>query len=722
MITLNFSVNDQLLTRTDENTVAANSHLVHTCEFVFSSEWDNRGKVATFKKRDLMLSVILDDDACTIPPEILQSENKIDVFELSVCGADGNSTITSTVVKVPILAGTWDVMSTEITPTMFEQIMQKIDEVEKGEISPELVLEAVTEYMEAHPLDPIVAEDVAAYFVEHAAELKGPKGDTGATGATGPKGDTGNGIASIEKTATSGLVDTYTITFTNGNTTTFTVSNGLGIKSADINANGHLIITYSDDTTYDAGALSDIYATAADVDAKLNGVWKSQGELNESFNKGYLSPNTVYPQSIVGVTGVMQYLAQVLHNKKWTVVSGHYVLVDFEGEDVYLFETGKGWVHCDSSVIIVDKSNVATKVSNINGAVNLATLAANQYGAINKSEFHYLDFDFVNDNKLPHETKNLMELPKTNFGTYNYAVGIARYIPEGQSGIRAFHPFLLNGSAILSGCNGATYYELDGTVGGRLSIVNNTISAENKIVVVFSDNIADASITFPSAAYEYTDELCSVLGDSLTADAPYYPYLAEITGMQIKNCGIGGTSIAGAHANSMWQDVRINALEGKFIVIMGGTNDNSNNIGTLSMDNYDTATFVGAYNVMLSKIYYRYQISSGYYQNIDYSGVEQLTAATFPNIILVTPPKGFADGATSENKLKTIGEAVKQIAQWWGLPVVDAFSNMQMSLVSIDYFFGAQDRTHYNAHGRSKLAALIAAKMNECYSNFDDQE
>ena len=48
----------------------------------------------------------------------------------------------------------------------------------------------------------------------------GPQGETGATGATG------NGIASIAKTGTSGLVDTYTITYTNGQTTTFTVTNG----------------------------------------------------------------------------------------------------------------------------------------------------------------------------------------------------------------------------------------------------------------------------------------------------------------------------------------------------------------------------------------------------------------------------------------------------------------------------------------------------------------
>ena len=45
-------------------------------------------------------------------------------------------------------------------------------------------------------------------------------------GEDGQQGDTGNGIASIVKTSTSGLVDTYTITFTNGNTTSFTVTNG----------------------------------------------------------------------------------------------------------------------------------------------------------------------------------------------------------------------------------------------------------------------------------------------------------------------------------------------------------------------------------------------------------------------------------------------------------------------------------------------------------------
>ena len=75
----------------------------------------------------------------------------------------------------------------------------------------------------------------------------------------GEKGDTGNGIASITKTGTSGLVDTYTITYTNGATTTFTVTNGangtngVGISSITKTGTSGLVdtytITYTDNTT-----------------------------------------------------------------------------------------------------------------------------------------------------------------------------------------------------------------------------------------------------------------------------------------------------------------------------------------------------------------------------------------------------------------------------------------------------------------------------------------
>ena len=82
----------------------------------------------------------------------------------------------------------------------------------------------------------------------------GAKGDTGATGAQGPQGiqgiqgpqgpqgETGNGIDSIEKTSTSGLVDTYTITYTDETTTTFDVTNGADGDITDVEVDGTSVV------------------------------------------------------------------------------------------------------------------------------------------------------------------------------------------------------------------------------------------------------------------------------------------------------------------------------------------------------------------------------------------------------------------------------------------------------------------------------------------------
>ena len=99
---------------------------------------------------------------------------------------------------------------------------------------------------------------------------RGPKGDTGATGATGA---TGNGIASITKTGTSGLIDTYTVLYTNGSTDTFTVTNGaqgeagqdgtdgtdgVGISNVAINNSGALIVTLTSGSDINAGQVYEI--------------------------------------------------------------------------------------------------------------------------------------------------------------------------------------------------------------------------------------------------------------------------------------------------------------------------------------------------------------------------------------------------------------------------------------------------------------------------------
>ena len=64
--------------------------------------------------------------------------------------------------------------------------------------------------------------------------LNGEDGTDGLNGTDGEDGQTGISIVSIEKTGTQGLVDTYTITFSDSSTTTFTITNGAdGIDGED---------------------------------------------------------------------------------------------------------------------------------------------------------------------------------------------------------------------------------------------------------------------------------------------------------------------------------------------------------------------------------------------------------------------------------------------------------------------------------------------------------
>ena len=450
----------------------------------------------------------------------------------------------------------------------------------------------------------------------------------------------------------------------------------------------------------------------------LYGAEQDIEELQTTIANGNYPNNSIPLLAIEGITNIYSYKAKTLKNKTIGVSGGTVQILD--GTDkVYLFEKGLGFVANDTTLLmIVNKATLARVThKNANVVYNLHDLADDQYLAVCKTGLHTLDFDYVTSNQFPNTEKDITKVPKTNFSTYNYNSGVTSY----NGSTKLFAPFKYNGTLRTINCQGYTLYNDDGTVYQGASIAYNAVTVPNKIVVIGSNDIENASIYPLSSPYQYSGKLCSVFGDSLTADAPYYPYLAELTGLQIKNCGIGGTRVSGTAANAMHQDVRINALEGDFIVIMGGSNDaGSATVGTLDLTNHDTDTFVGAYNVMLSKIYYRYGISARYYSDVDYTGVTQLESVALPNIILVTPPKVFTS-QTNYNNIESYCDYVKQIAKWWGLPVVDAFSNMQMSWISKDYYFASTDYTHYNTHGRSKLGALIASKFAECYSNIDSQ-
>lgn len=68
---------------------------------------------------------------------------------------------------------------------------------------------------------------------------------TDAKGSTQATIYNGVGIETIEKTATQGLVDTYTITFTDGSTTTYNVTNGTQLTEEQMSGVNEVVSTLS---------------------------------------------------------------------------------------------------------------------------------------------------------------------------------------------------------------------------------------------------------------------------------------------------------------------------------------------------------------------------------------------------------------------------------------------------------------------------------------------
>lgn len=94
--------------------------------------------------------------------------------------------------------------------------------------------------------------------VEWLASLVGPQG---------VQGITGNGVASVVRTNTVGLVDTYTITFTDTTTTTFNVTNGLnGTNGVD----GQDIDHVSKTSGTGAAGTTDTYTVWGDLGETIN--------------------------------------------------------------------------------------------------------------------------------------------------------------------------------------------------------------------------------------------------------------------------------------------------------------------------------------------------------------------------------------------------------------------------------------------------------------------
>ena len=125
-------------------------------------------------------------------------------------------------------------------------------------------------------------------------------GQDGQDGQDGAPGAAGNGIVSITKTSTSGLVDTYTILYTNGQSTTFTVTNGQNGTGA-----GDMLAADYDPTqaVYNEGGI------VAYVAAQLSGYSKNLSGLSDVSLSTLAAGESLVYDSVSGkwVNGSVSY-------------------------------------------------------------------------------------------------------------------------------------------------------------------------------------------------------------------------------------------------------------------------------------------------------------------------------------------------------------------------------------------------------------------------------
>ena len=157
--------------------------------FVFDEEWNGHIKTARFIHSGQCVEVILENDMCDIPLELLKSGClKVGVY---------SDVMTTTPCEVHIRASIKQENGTtpDPTPDVYAQIIAMLEEIEVQGVTDEQLEKAITKYFETHPIETLTEEDVqrivSEYVTVHKEELKGDKGDKGEQGLQGEKGEQG---------------------------------------------------------------------------------------------------------------------------------------------------------------------------------------------------------------------------------------------------------------------------------------------------------------------------------------------------------------------------------------------------------------------------------------------------------------------------------------------------------------------------------------------------
>lgn len=129
------------------------------------------------------------------------------------------------------------------------------------------------------------------------------------------------------------------------------------------------------------------------------------------------------------------------------------------------------------------------------------------------------------------------------------------------------------------------------------------------------------------------------------------------------------------------------------IVIMGGTNDRTkaaSNMGEVGVCN--RTTFKGAYSTIIE-------------------GLLARNSAT--RIMLLSPPRCYTAGNVNDTNILPVVEAVKEIAEHYGLPFLDLYHNLGINDKTYSYML--YDNVHFSNAGGLRLGRMIGNFIKNNY-------
>lgn len=149
---MDFYIKNKII-QLDKKTIPLDEPLVsynkgYDANFIFDNEWNGLVKTVRFINGNKRKDVVLIDDKCEFPIDIMGS-----VVEVGVFGGDLKSTNSTYVLFLPSILEKFGI-PVDPTPEIYTQIIRMIQEIKDEAITQEEIQDAVDNYLDENPVQP----------------------------------------------------------------------------------------------------------------------------------------------------------------------------------------------------------------------------------------------------------------------------------------------------------------------------------------------------------------------------------------------------------------------------------------------------------------------------------------------------------------------------------------------------------------------------------------